>query len=146
MERIILDELNWDLYATTPIDFIYMFHALLISGHPPPSLHGLHTGLDHHYLGVGEIHPRLVLSLYRSAEENTSQSTEFIHCKEMVDEYLTSLEFSLPANAVYIFNMTKQHQDDEGACRQTGTQTDQEWKGESGAGGRGQGGRQGSGG
>lgn len=35
------------------------------------------------------------------------QSTEFIHCKEMVDEYLTSLEFSLPANAVYIFDSTK---------------------------------------
>ena len=32
---------------------------------------------------------------------------EFIHCKEMVDEYLTSLEFSLPANAVYIFDSTK---------------------------------------
>ncbi|GLD52356.1 cyclin-I [Lates japonicus] len=31
-------------------------------------------------------------------------SAEFIHCKEMVDEYLHSLEFSLPANAVYIFD------------------------------------------
>ncbi|CAG5871907.1 unnamed protein product [Menidia menidia] len=31
-------------------------------------------------------------------------SVEFIHCKEAVDEYLQSLEFSLPANAVYIFD------------------------------------------
>lgn len=31
-------------------------------------------------------------------------SGEFIHCREMVDEYLHSLEFSLPANAVYIFD------------------------------------------
>lgn len=31
-------------------------------------------------------------------------SGELIHCKEMVDEYLHSLEFSLPANAVYIFD------------------------------------------
>jgi len=31
-------------------------------------------------------------------------SAEFIHCKEMVDEYLHSLEFSLPTNAVYIFD------------------------------------------
>lgn len=31
-------------------------------------------------------------------------SGEFIHCKEMVDEYLHSLEFSLPANAVYILD------------------------------------------
>lgn len=31
-------------------------------------------------------------------------SGEFIYCKEMVDEYLHSLEFSLPANAVYILD------------------------------------------
>lgn len=31
-------------------------------------------------------------------------SGEFIHCKEMVDEYLHSLEFSLPANAIYILD------------------------------------------
>lgn len=34
-------------------------------------------------------------------------SAEFIHCKEMVDEYLHSLEFSLPTNAVYIFDSTQ---------------------------------------
>ena len=39
-------------------------------------------------------------------------SGEFIHCKEMVDEYLHSLEFSLPANAVYIFD-SAQIQDEE---------------------------------
>lgn len=33
-------------------------------------------------------------------------SVEFIHCKETVDEHLRSLEFSLPANAVYIFDST----------------------------------------
>uniref|UniRef100_H3DLG5 Cyclin I family member 2 n=1 Tax=Tetraodon nigroviridis TaxID=99883 RepID=H3DLG5_TETNG len=31
-------------------------------------------------------------------------SGEFIYCKEMVDEYLHSLEFSLPPNAVYILD------------------------------------------
>ncbi|KAG7234078.1 hypothetical protein INR49_005941 [Caranx melampygus] len=39
-------------------------------------------------------------------------SAEFIHCKEMVDEYLSSLEFSLPPNAVYIFD-SAQIQDEE---------------------------------
>lgn len=39
-------------------------------------------------------------------------SGEFIHCKEMVDEYLHSLEFSLRANAVYIFD-SAQIQDQE---------------------------------
>ncbi|XP_078028688.1 cyclin-I [Epinephelus lanceolatus] len=45
-------------------------------------------------------------------------SAEFIHCKEMVDEYLHSLEFSLPANAVYILD-SAQIQDEERACSPT---------------------------
>lgn len=45
-------------------------------------------------------------------------SGEFIHCKEMVDEYLHSLEFSLPANAVYIFD-SAQIQDEERAWSPT---------------------------
>lgn len=32
------------------------------------------------------------------------ESAEFIHCREMTDEYLSSLELCLPANAVYIFD------------------------------------------
>ncbi|XP_073680050.1 cyclin-I [Garra rufa] len=32
------------------------------------------------------------------------ESTEFICCKEIVDEYLTGLELSLPTNAVYILD------------------------------------------
>lgn len=45
-------------------------------------------------------------------------SGELIHCKEMVDEYLHSLEFSLPANAVYIFD-SAQIQDEERAWSPT---------------------------
>lgn len=45
-------------------------------------------------------------------------SGEFIHCKEMVDEYLHSLEFSLPANAVYILD-SAQIQDEERAWSPT---------------------------
>lgn len=57
--------------------------------------------------------------LHRPAHRMTSflsqiDSGEFIHCKEMVDEYLRSLEFSLPANAVYIFD-SAQIQDEERA-------------------------------
>ncbi|XP_016377684.1 cyclin-I-like [Sinocyclocheilus rhinocerous] len=32
------------------------------------------------------------------------ESTEFICCKETVDEYLTGLELSLPTNTVYILD------------------------------------------
>ncbi|KAK7925802.1 hypothetical protein WMY93_008112 [Mugilogobius chulae] len=34
MERIILDKLHWDLFQATPVDFIHIFHALLVSGQP----------------------------------------------------------------------------------------------------------------
>lgn len=40
-------------------------------------------------------------------------SGELIRCKEMVDEYLHSLEFSLPANAVYIFNSAQIRDEEE---------------------------------
>lgn len=62
---------------------------------------------------------RIVLSIHKSSflkgearfQESSFASLpsqvdsgEFIRCKEMVDEYLRSLELSLPANAVYIFD------------------------------------------
>ncbi|XP_051962064.1 cyclin-I-like [Xyrauchen texanus] len=31
MERIVLDKLNWDLHSTTTLDFLYIFHAMVLS-------------------------------------------------------------------------------------------------------------------
>ncbi|KFQ41942.1 Cyclin-I2, partial [Nestor notabilis] len=31
MERIILDKLHWDLYTATPMDFLNIFHAMVMS-------------------------------------------------------------------------------------------------------------------
>ncbi|KAJ7997205.1 hypothetical protein DPEC_G00226550 [Dallia pectoralis] len=142
MERIMLDKLNWDLYAATPIDFVYIFHGMLISGHPHLPSVGAHTQkrpclqvalwtrqVQHcmachqlsQFKGSTLALAIITLELERLTPDWFSvftdllkraqiQSTEFIHCKEMVDEYLSSLEFSVPANAVYIFdstNMTK---------------------------------------
>lgn len=157
MERIILDKLHWDLYTATPVDFIHIFHALLISSHPHliPSI-GLGSGFnwdsvpDPGSLPGGPGHQKrpsglqvalwtrqvqhcmachqlwqfkgstLALAIITLELEALTpdwfsvltdllkkaqvQSAEFIHCKEMVDEHLNSLEFSLPGNAVYIFD------------------------------------------
>lgn len=167
MERIILDKLHWDLYTATPVDFIHIFHALLVSGHPHliPSI-GLGSGvswdsatLDPGVLPAGPGHqkrpPGLQVALWTRQVQHCMachqlwqfkgstlalaiitlelealtpdwfsvftdllkkaqvDSAEFIHCKEMVDEYLHSLEFSLPTNSVYIFD-SAQIQDEEG--------------------------------
>lgn len=157
MERIILDKLQWDLYTATPVDFIHIFHALLVSGHPHliPSI-GLGSGVawdsaaDPGVLPAGPEHQKrpaglqaalwtrqvqhcmachqlwqfkgstLALAIITLELEALTpdwfsvftdllkkaqvESGEFIHCKEMVDEYLHGLELSLPANAVYIFD------------------------------------------
>uniref|UniRef100_A0A1A8JQ25 Cyclin I family, member 2 n=1 Tax=Nothobranchius kuhntae TaxID=321403 RepID=A0A1A8JQ25_NOTKU len=151
MERIILDKLHWDLYTATPVDFIHIFHALLVSGHPHliPSL-SLHSGVDSAAdaadPGIQKRPPGLQVSLWTRQVQHCMachqlwqfkgstlalaiitleleavvadwfpvfsdllkkahvDSADFIHCKEIVDEYLHSLEFSLPANAVYILD------------------------------------------
>uniref|UniRef100_A0A3Q1I3F3 Cyclin-like domain-containing protein n=1 Tax=Anabas testudineus TaxID=64144 RepID=A0A3Q1I3F3_ANATE len=156
MERIILDKLHWDLYTATPVDFIHIFHALLVSSHPHliPSIgHGSGVGWDSTDPGVlpvglghqktppgfqaalwtrqvqhcmachqlwqfkGSTLALAIITLELEAltpdwfsvftdllKKAQVDSAEFIHCKEMVDEYLHSLEFSLPTNAVYIFD------------------------------------------
>lgn len=34
MERLVLDKLNWDIKLTTPLDFLHIFHSLLLSNIP----------------------------------------------------------------------------------------------------------------
>uniref|UniRef100_A0A3Q0RNW0 Cyclin I family member 2 n=1 Tax=Amphilophus citrinellus TaxID=61819 RepID=A0A3Q0RNW0_AMPCI len=146
MERIILDKLHWDLYTATPIDFIHIFHAMLISSHPhlipsiglgsgvgwypkrPPGLQvALWTRQVQHCMAChqlwqfkGSTLALAIITLELEAltpdwfsmltdllKKAQVDNAEFIHCKELVDEYLHSLEFSLTPNAVYIFNSTQ---------------------------------------
>lgn len=166
MERIILDKLHWDLYTATPVDFIHIFHALLVSGHPHliPSI-GLGSGVswdlatDPGVLPAAPEHQKrpsgfqvalwtrqvqhcmachqlwqfkgstLALAIITLELEALTpdwfsvftellkkaqvDSVEFIHCKEMVDEYLHSLEFCLPTNSVYIFDSALIHEEEQ---------------------------------
>lgn len=159
MERIILDKLHWDLYTATAVDFIHIFHALLVSGHPHliPSI-GLSSGVDRvadpsglpdaatrHQKSPPDLQVALwtrqvqhcmachqlwqfkgstlalaIITLELEAltpdwfsvltdllKKAQVDSAEFIHCKEMADEYLHSQEFSLPTNSVYIFDSAR---------------------------------------
>uniref|UniRef100_A0A3B3V3R6 Cyclin I family, member 2 n=1 Tax=Poecilia latipinna TaxID=48699 RepID=A0A3B3V3R6_9TELE len=137
MERIILDKLHWDLYTATPVDFIHIFHALLVSGHPhlpghqktPPSgfQAALWTRQVQHCMAChqlwqfkGSTLALAIITLELEAltpdwfsvftdllKKAQVDSAEFIHCKEIVDEFLHSMEFSLPANAVYILDSSQ---------------------------------------
>ncbi|XP_029374380.1 cyclin-I [Echeneis naucrates] len=166
MERIILDKLHWDLYTATPVDFIHIFHALLVSDHPHliPSI-GLSSGVgDDSATDLGTLStepghqkrpPGFQAALWTRQVQHCMachqlwqfkgstlalaiitlelevlmadwfsvftdllkkvqvDSAEFIHCKEIVDEYLHSLEFSLPANAIYIFDSAQIQEEEE---------------------------------
>ncbi|XP_016123029.1 cyclin-I-like isoform X1 [Sinocyclocheilus grahami] len=134
MERVILNKLHWDLYMATPMDFIHIFHGLLMSRRPrlmlsssqkrPCLQASLWTRqLQHcmachqlwHFKGSILALAIITLELERLTPDWFSvftdllrkaqmESTEFICCKEMVDEYLTGLELSLHTNAVYILD------------------------------------------
>lgn len=136
MERVILNKLHWDLYIATPVDFIHIFHGLLKSRHPQlmragaqnrPCLQAsLWTRQVQHCMACHQLWQFkgsilalaiITLELERLTPDWFSvftdllrkaqiESTEFICCKEMVDEYLTSLELSMPTNAVYILDAT----------------------------------------
>ncbi|XP_010717549.2 cyclin-I2 [Meleagris gallopavo] len=130
MERIILDKLHWDLYTATPMDFLNIFHAMLMSNWPHllnglpqtnPSRHVafLTKQLQHcmacHQLVQFKGSTLALVIITLELERQTPDwfpvitdllkkaqvtSTEFTHCKELVDQELMHLQ---PSNAIYIF-------------------------------------------
>ncbi|CAM4672545.1 unnamed protein product [Leuciscus chuanchicus] len=135
MERVILNKLHWDLYIATPMDFIHIYHGLLMSRVPglvragsqnrPVLQASLWTRQAQHCMAChqlwqfkGSILALAIITLELETltpdwfsvftdllRKAQISSTEFICCKETVDEYLTGLRlFSSPSNTVYILD------------------------------------------
>ncbi|XP_066488348.1 cyclin-I isoform X2 [Tiliqua scincoides] len=137
MEKIILDKLNWDLHTATPLDFLHIFHAVALSTRPQllttlpkmnPSQHmalltkqllhclacyqllqfkGSLLALAIVSLEVEKLIPdwlALIIELLQKAQMDSSQ---LIHCRELVTQHLSTLQPSLPPNSVYVYSPLK---------------------------------------
>lgn len=136
MERIILDKLNWDLHTATPLDFLHIFHAIAVSTRPQllnlpklsPSQHlivltkqllhcmacnqflqfkGSMLALAMVSLEMEKLIPDwlpLTIELLQKAQMDSSQ---LIHCRELVAHHLSTLQSSLPLNSVYVYRPLK---------------------------------------
>ncbi|XP_023647330.1 cyclin-I [Paramormyrops kingsleyae] len=135
MERIILDKLQWDLYTSTALDFVHIFHALVLSGHPHlPQLcaqkepcpqvalwsrqvqhcmachqlsqfKGSTLALAIITLEAGRLTPDWFSVFTDLLKKAQIDSTELIRCREMVEQRL-HLRGSLKPSVVYIFDPT----------------------------------------
>ncbi|XP_030598233.1 cyclin-I [Archocentrus centrarchus] len=133
MERIILDKLNWDLHTATALDFLHIFHAMVLScrsGFLDSMLglnHSQHLALltqrlyhclaDHTLIQLrGSM---LALALFTLELEICCpdwlaltiellrkaqiDSSELIRSRELVARSLSTLRASLPPNTIYIY-------------------------------------------
>lgn len=137
MERIILDKLNWDLHTATPLDFLHVFHAMLMTTSPQlldnmpevnPSQHValltrrlLQCIASHQLLQYkGSMLALAVLSLdmekllpdwlaltIKLLQSAQMDSTQLFLCREEASRHLSPLQASLPPNAVYVYSPLK---------------------------------------
>ncbi|NWW80478.1 CCNI protein, partial [Climacteris rufus] len=138
MEKIILDKLNWDLHMATPLDFLHIFHAVAVSSRPQllallptpsPSQHvaaltkqllhcmacfqllqfkGSMLALAIVSLELEKLLPdwlALIIELLQKAQMDSSQ---LIHCRELVAHHLSTLQPSLLPNPVYVYSPLQQ--------------------------------------
>ncbi|NXG05454.1 CCNI protein, partial [Sakesphorus luctuosus] len=138
MEKIILDKLNWDLHMATPLDFLHIFHAVAVSSRPQllallptlsPSQHvaaltkqllhcmacfqllqfkGSMLALAIVSLELEKLLPdwlALIIELLQKAQMDSSQ---LIHCRELVAHHLSTAQPSLLPNSVYVYSPLQQ--------------------------------------
>ncbi|XP_036385613.1 cyclin-I [Megalops cyprinoides] len=133
MERIILDKLNWDLHTATPLDFLHIFHAMVLSCKSQflvgllaanPSQHmaqltrQLHHCLAHHTLlqikgsmlalalitlELEKCCPDWLALTINLLKKAQIDSSQLISCRELVARVLSPCRASLPPNTVYIY-------------------------------------------
>ncbi|KAM9143887.1 cyclin-I isoform 2-T3 [Pangshura tecta] len=137
MEKVILDKLHWDLHMATPLDFLHIFHAVAVSTRPQlltvlpkmnPSQHvavltkqllhcmacyqllqfkGSMLALAIISLELEKLIPdwlALIIELLQKAQMDSSQ---LIHCRELVARHLSTLQSALPPNSVYVYSPLK---------------------------------------
>uniref|UniRef100_A0A3B4ZWC9 Cyclin-I n=1 Tax=Stegastes partitus TaxID=144197 RepID=A0A3B4ZWC9_9TELE len=132
MERIILDKLNWDLHTATALDFLHIFHAMVLSCRSGflDSVLGLnrsqHLALLTQTLSCfvplvflqlrGSMLALALLTLELETRcpdwlaltidllrKAQINSSELIRSRELVARSLSTLRASLPPNTVYIY-------------------------------------------
>ncbi|XP_054468212.1 cyclin-I [Anoplopoma fimbria] len=139
MEKVILDKLNWDLHTATALDFLHIFHAMVLSCRSGflDSMLGLnrsqhltlltrrlyHCLADHTLIQLrGSM---LALALVTLELETCCpdwlaltidllskaqiDSSELIRSRELVARSLSTLRASLPPNTVYIYQPLHSH-------------------------------------
>ncbi|KAG8593532.1 hypothetical protein GDO81_000865 [Engystomops pustulosus] len=137
MERIILDKLNWDLHTATPLDFLHIFHAMLLTTSPQlldnipeanPSQHvalltrqllqciashqllqfkGSMLALAVLSLDMEKLFPDWLALTIKLLQSAQMDSTQLFLCREEASRHLSPLQASLPPNAVYVYSPLK---------------------------------------
>ncbi|XP_072228710.1 cyclin-I [Leuresthes tenuis] len=134
MERIVLDKLNWDLHTATALDFLHIFHAMVLScrsgfldsvlglnrsqhlalltqrlyhclaDHTLTQLRGSMLALALITLELETCCPDWLALTIDLLRKAQIDSSELIRSRELVARSLSTLRASLPPNTVYIYH------------------------------------------